>query len=216
MKAQLEAAEKKAKEDLDAVRKSFEEQLKVLSAGGDEAAAAAHAAHEEALAHLQKQKEDEMAGLRDEIANFEETKRKALEDLQRQHQKELDDALVLVRLIQSKQADVREALRKASQCQETLSFIRPWKVNFLEVLEAAVLLGEIAGLGQDEIDRYRGLLEGETEKRKYREKLEKLARTKGTKREVLTEVSKEAREAGLTQDEVKDTETYWFQRSGKV
>merc|ERR1712232_1172733 len=172
--------------------------------------------NEEALANMQKQKEDEMTDLKDQIANFDETKRKALEDLARQHQKELDEALVLVRLIQSKQADVREALRKASQCQETLSFIRPWKVNFLEVLEAAVLLGEIAGLDQDEIDKYRGLLEGETEKRKFREKLEKLARTKGTKREVLTEVSKESREAGLTQDEVKDTETYWFQRSGKV
>lgn len=216
LKAQLDAAEKKAKDDLAAMRKAFEEQISSMSAGGDEAMSTMSAAHDEAMANMERQKEEEMAGLRAEIDAFEETKRKALDELRRQHEKEMDEALVLVRLIQSKQADVREALRKASQCQETLSFIRPWKVNFLEVLEAAVLLGEIAGLSEDEILKYKGLLEGEQEKRKFREKLEKLARTKGTKREVLTEVSKEAREAGLTQDEVKDTETYWFQRSGKV
>lgn len=77
-------------------------------------------------------------------------------------------------------------------------------------------MAEVAGIPEADIERYTGLLEGEKEKRKFREKLEKLARTKGTKRDQMTSLIQEARQAGLSNDELKDTETYWFQRSGKV
>merc|ERR1711920_265367 len=122
----------------------------------------------------------------------------------------MDEALVVLRMIQNRRKEILEAMEAASKCQETLSFIRPWKVSFLSVLEVALIIAEVAGVEEEQINKYSELLEGEKEKRKYREKLEKLARTKGTKRDAIASLIQEARSAGLSADELKDTETYWF------
>jgi len=161
-----------------------------------------------------------MAEAQEQLAGAEANKQAALAEqearLKALHEKEMDEALVLVRMVQSRRKEIADALEQASKCQETLSFIRPWKVSYLAVLEVALLLAEIAGVEEETIEKYTGFFEGETEKRKFREKLEKMARTKGTKREQITSLIQDAKAAGLSNDECKDTETYWFQRSGKV
>merc|ERR1711920_1146063 len=94
------------------------------------------ATHQEAVDELQAQ----LAGAsaeKDQALADQETK------LKKKHDKEMDEAMVVLRMIQSRKKDILDAMEQASKCQETLSFIRPWKVSSLSVLEVALVIAEV-------------------------------------------------------------------------
>merc|ERR1712217_717835 len=103
----------------------------------------------------------------------------------KQCQKELKQALAKVHAIEKKQAVARAALEAATNVQETLSCIHPWKTHHIDVLEAAFSVCEGAGLKKDELKRYEKILDDERKKRIAREELERMSRTRGVTKEQM-------------------------------
>merc|ERR1711870_124501 len=152
-----------------------------------------------------------------ELASAEAKARIAELELElKQCQKELKQALAKVHAVEKKQAVARAALEAATNVQETLSCIHPWKTNYIDVLEAAFSVCEGAGLKKDELKKYEKIIEQEKKKRIAREELEKMSRIRGISKDQIKKAKEKALAAGLNKDEVMASETAWFARSGEV
>merc|ERR1712066_643149 len=82
--------------------------------------------------------------------------------------------------IKSKQDIAKQALEKATAVEEEFSCVHPWKTHFLEVFEIAFMVCEGVGMRAKETEAFKAILEKERAKRKVREEMHALSRSRST------------------------------------